>query len=77
MGTGLFKTSVFPVPPGAKRTVTLRYNAVVRKDQGLTDFLFPLSTAKYTSEPIEVSDPRATIASEPRRSRTSTARRTR
>ncbi|MCP3690666.1 MAG: hypothetical protein GY917_00615, partial [Planctomycetaceae bacterium] len=24
MGTGMFKTSVFPVPPGAKRTVTLR-----------------------------------------------------
>jgi len=24
MGTGLFKTSVFPVPPGAKRTVSMR-----------------------------------------------------
>jgi Ca-activated chloride channel family protein len=53
MGTGLFKTSVFPVPPGAERKVTLRYSQLCRKTDGLTDFLFPLSTAKYTSHPVE------------------------
>jgi Ca-activated chloride channel family protein len=53
MGTGMFQTSVFPVPPGAERKVTLRYSQLCRKDHGLTDFLFPLSTAKYTSHPIE------------------------
>ena len=49
----MFKTSVFPVPPGPKRTVTLRYSQLCRKTEGLTDFLFPLSTAKYTSHPVE------------------------
>ena len=34
-----------------------------RKQQGLTDFLFPLSTAKYTSEPVEKVTIRATIES--------------
>jgi Ca-activated chloride channel family protein len=53
MGTGMFKTSVFPVPPGAKRTVTMRYSQVCRKTYGLTEWLFPLSTAKYTSHPVE------------------------
>jgi Ca-activated chloride channel family protein len=53
MGTGMFRTSVFPVPPGAERKVTLRYNQLLRKDHKLTDFLFPLSTAKYTCEPVE------------------------
>jgi len=53
MGTGLFKTSVFPVPAGEKRTVTLRYSQICRTDQGLTEFLFPLSTAKFTSPPLE------------------------
>ncbi|MCP5119897.1 MAG: hypothetical protein GY953_54565, partial [bacterium] len=53
MGTGLFKTSVFPVPAGASRTVTLRYSQLLRKNRGLTDFLFPLSTAKYTSKAVE------------------------
>ncbi len=64
MGTGLFKTSVFPVPAGAKRTVSLRYSQLCRKDQGLTDFLFPLSTAKYTSEPVGEVSVRVTITSE-------------
>jgi Ca-activated chloride channel family protein len=63
MGTGLFKTSVFPVPPGAKRTVSLRYSQLCRKQQGLTDFLFPLSTAKYTSEPVGEVTIRVTIGS--------------
>ena len=53
MGTGLFKTSVFPVPPGAERKVTLRYSQLCRNWDGLTDFIFPLSTAKYTSQPVE------------------------
>ncbi len=50
MGTGLFKTSVFPVPAGAKRTVTMRYTQVCRQSQGLVDFLFPLRTARYTCD---------------------------
>jgi len=64
MGTGLFKTSVFPVPPGAKRTVSLRYSQMCRKQEGLTDFIFPLSTAKYTSHAVEKVSIRATIESQ-------------
>src|SRR3954464_15192399 len=52
VGNGMFQTNVFPIPPGAKRTVTLRYSQLLRKNYGLTDFTFPLSTAKYTSEPV-------------------------
>lgn len=53
IGTGMFKTSVFPVPPKAERKVTLKYSQLLRKDYKLTDYLFPLSTAKYTSTPID------------------------
>jgi Ca-activated chloride channel family protein len=63
-GTGLFRTSVFPVPAGASRTVTLRYTQLCRKQEGLTDFLFPLSTAKYTSEAVEKVSIHATIESQ-------------
>ena len=60
----MFKTSVFPVPPGAKRTVSLRYTQLCRKQEGMTDFLFPLSTAKYTSQPVEKIDFRVSVESE-------------
>src|SRR5215213_294015 len=52
VGNGMFQTNVFPIPAGAKRTVTLRYSQLLRKNYGLTDFIFPLSTAKYTSAPV-------------------------
>ncbi len=63
MGAGMFKTSVFPVPPGAERKVSLRYSQLCRKDRGLTDYIFPLSTAKYTSHPVEKLDVRLSIES--------------
>jgi Ca-activated chloride channel homolog len=53
VGWGMFKTSVFPVPAGAERKVSLRFSQLLRKDGKLTDFLIPLSTAKYTSSPVE------------------------
>ena len=63
VGTGMFQTSVFPIPAGAKRTVTLRYSQLLRKNYGLTDFIFPLSTAKYTSEPVENLKVRVSVES--------------
>lgn len=56
IGTGMFQTSVFPIPAGQERKLTLTYNQLLRKDHGLTDFVFPLSTAKYTSKPVEKID---------------------
>jgi len=53
MGTGMFKTSVFPVPAGAERTVTLRYSQLLPKQGKLTDFLFPLANARYTAEKVQ------------------------
>ena len=64
LGTGMFKTSVFPVPPGVKRTVTMRYSQVCRKTDGITEWLFPLSTAKYTSQPVEKVSVNVTIQSQ-------------
>lgn len=53
MGWGMFKTSVFPVPAGAERTVQLRYSQICRKERGLTELLFPLGTAKFSSTQVE------------------------
>ncbi len=64
IGTGMFKTSVFPVPPGAKRTVTMSYSQVCRKNGGLTEWLFPLSTAKYTSKPVDKIELNLTLRSQ-------------
>src|SRR5262245_30257335 len=61
VGYGMFKTSVFPVPAGAERKVSLKFSQLLRKDGRLTDLIIPLSTAKYTSSPIEKLSIRAAI----------------
>ena len=52
VGTGMFKTSVFPIPAGESRTVTLSYSQLMRVNDGLTEFYFPLSCAQYSSKPV-------------------------
>ena len=52
VGSGLFKTSVFPIPAGETRTVTISYSQILRVSGGLTEFFFPMSCAQYTSKPI-------------------------
>ena len=53
MGRGLFQTSVFPVPPNAERTVEIRYQQLLRKDNGLVDLLLPIGTSKHATHPID------------------------
>lgn len=53
IGTGMFQTSIFPVPPGAERTVAISMTQLLRQSDRMTDFLYPLSTARYTSQPID------------------------
>src|SRR3954471_24969744 len=52
MGRGLYRTSVFPIPPGADRKVTLRYTQVCRRDGDVVEFSFPFSTQKFTPRRI-------------------------
>ncbi len=63
MGTGIFKTSVFPVPAGASRTVSLNYSQLLRKNDKATDYLFPLSTARFPAVPVDKISFRAAITS--------------
>jgi Ca-activated chloride channel homolog len=63
VGTGMFQTSVFPIPAGECRTVTLRYTQLCRRSHGLTDFIFPLSTAKFTDGTLDKLSVRVSIDS--------------
>ncbi|MDG2013169.1 MAG: VIT and VWA domain-containing protein [Pirellulaceae bacterium] len=53
VGLGMFKTSVFPIPPGAERTVQITYTQLIRQDMGVNDYLIPLSTAKFSQQPLD------------------------
>ncbi len=63
MGRGLYRTSVFPIPPGADRTVTMRYSQLCRRDRDVVEFAYPLGTQKFTAKPIQKLAIKVTIAS--------------
>ncbi len=63
MGRGMFQTSVFPIPPHAKRQVVISYSQVLKKNEQATDFLFPLALARYTELPLEKLRVRVAIES--------------
>ena len=56
MGQGLVRTSVFPIPPGADRTVTFRYTQLCKRDRDVVEFGYPFTAQKYTRKPIQKLD---------------------
>jgi Ca-activated chloride channel family protein len=56
MGQGLMRTSVFPIPPGADRTVTFRYTKLCKRDHDVVEFSYPFTAQKYTRKPIQKLD---------------------
>ncbi len=53
LGSGMFRTSVFPIPPGQRRVVTIRYVQICRQEQGLTQWILPLRNAQYSSNQLD------------------------
>jgi|694.fasta_scaffold06403_2 Ca-activated chloride channel family protein len=52
IGTGMLKTNVFPIPPGASRMVTIQYSQVAPYRDGQLDLRLPLAAAGFTSDSI-------------------------
>jgi Ca-activated chloride channel homolog len=49
---GVFQTSVFPIPAGEYRTLTLTYRQVLGQSNGLYEFVYPLRTRQYSPAPV-------------------------
>ncbi len=63
-GYGLFRTSVFPVPAGGTRTITLKYTIMcIRKDNNV-QFIYPFGTQKFSGERIGTVKFTATLSSD-------------
>lgn len=64
MGSGLFKTSVFPIPAGQNRRVEIRYNQLLKSDTGLVDFTLPLGLSRHSHQAIEEMNVTVRVKSE-------------
>lgn len=53
IGKGAFKVRIFPIEPRSTKRVKLSYSEVIRADNGLHAYTYPLNTEKFSSAPLE------------------------
>ncbi len=59
MGRGLYRTSVFPIPPGADRKVTMRYTQLCKRDRDVVEFAYPAQHAEVHRQADPAAERRA------------------
>ncbi len=52
VGRGAFRLRVFPIEPGSAKRIRLRYTQLLASDSGLTEYVYPLNTEKFSSAPL-------------------------
>ncbi len=63
VGRKALKASVFPIPPGEERKIELEYSQILPVENGLVHYIYPLSTERFSSRPLEDLVVRAEIES--------------
>ena len=53
VGRDAFQARIFPIPPHGERRVQIEYQEVLRMDQGLVRYVYPLNTEKFSARPLE------------------------
>ena len=53
VGRDLFQASIFPIDPGDTRRVEIEYSQILPVDNGLVQYVYPLSTEKFSARPLE------------------------
>jgi Ca-activated chloride channel family protein len=48
-----FKVRIFPIEPRANKRIALSYTQVLKADDGLVGYLYPMNTEKFSSAPIK------------------------
>ena len=63
VGRDAFQASIYPIPAGGERRIELEYSQVLPMDNGLVEYVYPLSTEKFSPRPLEEVTVNVTIHS--------------
>jgi len=50
---GFFKVRIFPIEPRSTKRVKISYREVLKSDNGLYEYLYPLNTEKFSAKPLK------------------------
>jgi len=63
-GRDVFKVRVFPIEPHGSKRITLRYTEVLKADNGLVNYTYPLNTEKFSAKPLKEVSVKVEVNSE-------------
>src|ERR1700751_1206549 len=52
-GRDLFKVRIFPIEPRSRKPIRISYTELLRSDAGMVNYNYPLSTEKFSAQPIK------------------------
>ena len=52
-GRAAFRARIFPIPPKSEKRVEIEYAQVLKAEQGLVRYAYPLSTEKFSTRPLQ------------------------
>jgi Ca-activated chloride channel family protein len=52
MGRNLFRARVYPIPANGEKRVQISYTEVLKADNGLVKYLYPLNTERFSRDPL-------------------------
>jgi Ca-activated chloride channel homolog len=64
VGRDLFKVRIFPIEPRSRKPVKISYTEVLRSDAGTVTYNYPLSTEKFSAQPIKSLSVKVEVKSE-------------
>ncbi len=68
-GRGAFKLRVYPIEPMSGKRVRIRYTQLLKSDDGMAEYTYPLNTEKFSSTPVKDVSVKVTLdGSEPLKS---------
>ena len=53
VGRGAFKVRIFPIEPHSTKPVSITYTQVLKSDNGLVEYVYPLNTEKFSAKPLQ------------------------
>ena len=53
IGQGAVQAHIFPIPAHGERRIELQYSQVLTANNGLVEYVYPLNTEKFSSQPLE------------------------
>ncbi len=52
IGRNVFQARIFPIPPQTSKRVEIDYSQILKSDNGLVRYVYPLNTEKFSAKPL-------------------------